>query len=193
MDRSLQLIESGEGYFANPPVVFNIVSGQNIYSLPSILGYCPVHVRLVERFYPNQWEVLSKWEKNTGTTYQLGVGSGSWWPSYRFTGTNLVFNQIPNFGQTGGVRIEAYDTPAELEAGQSFDANFPPVHYGLLVLDATCQALDTKEATGMVQDPELFRSRQKAREIRFEETLNNRSDARESVDPFVVDGEDIWD
>lgn len=173
--------------------MFDIVAGQYIYPMIDVFGFAPLRLRLVERFYPNQWEVLSKWEKNTGTFYQLGVGSGAWWPSYRFVGTDLVFNQLPNFGQTGGLRVEAYQTPEELISGESFDSNFPPVFYSLLVLDAVCSAIEGKEATGMQGDVAMFRARRDKLALRFEETFNNRSESRESVDPFVVDGEDIWD
>lgn len=187
------MIESGEGDFAVAPQNINIVANQYIYNLASLLNYNPVKVRLVERSYSNEWVTLPKWEKTTGSFYNNGVGSGEFFPSYRFTGTNLVFNQMPNFAQTAGFRVEGYKQPADLSAdGDSPDANFHPIYHDILVLHATVSCIEAKEATGMTGDPAMFRTRLEKREFQFIDTINNRSFSRESVDPFVVDGESSW-
>lgn len=185
------MIDSGEGDFAEPSELVDIVSGTYVYDLTSVLTYNPVKIRLVEILYGSEWLVLNKWEKNSGSFYDTGYSSGSFFPSYRFTGVNLVFNQKPNFSLTDGIRIEGYKQSVELAAaGDSPNENFHPIYHTLLVLYATIGCIESKEATGMVGDPQMFRGRLEKLETQFIETINNRSSSRESVDPFVIVGEE---
>lgn len=185
------MIDAGEGDFAMPPETIDIVANQNIYDLSTLLTYNPVEVRLVERIYTTEWKALDKWERNGGSIYAPGYSIGSFWPSYRFTGSNLVFNQIPNFDQDEGIRVEGYRGPDELvDDDDEPDSNFHEIYHNLLVLWATVSAIETKEATGMTGDPAMFRLRLEKMEERFIDSINQRSSARQYVDPFVVWGDE---
>lgn len=190
------MIESGEGDFAKPPELIDIVSGQVDYDLNQLfqdgdLTYYPVKVRLVERLIGDDWVVLPKWEKNTGVMSTTGLGTSLWLPSYRFTGTNLTFNTYPSFSETGGLRLSGYGLPAELTAdGDEFHPNFSIAWHGMAILHATIACIESKESTGMVGDPDQFRKRLEKWEGQFFDFIQNRSESRESVDPFVTAGEE---
>lgn len=187
------LMESGEGDFAQAPETIDLVASQNAYDLATLLTYVPVKIKLVERLYSTEWSVLKKWEKNSGSISTVGLGTGEFWPSYRFRGTNLVFNQIPNFSETGTIRIEGYKMPAEMSAdADTPNSGFSEIYHNMLVLWATIACLEAKEALGMKGDLAYFRERLAKMEALFTETLNNRTESRESVDPFVVCGEDSF-
>lgn len=180
------MIESGEGDFAQAPETIDIVSGTQSYNLATIMTYAPVKVRLVERLYGTDWSVLSKWERNSGVTYSVGIGSGEWFPSYRFTGTSLTFNQVPSFTENDIIRVSGYKIPAELSLdADTLDANFHDAYAQLLVLWSTIACLESKESTGMKSDLDAFRLRLSKLEDSFINTINSRSESRESVDPFV--------
>jgi len=187
------MIDTGEGYFAMPAESFDIVANQYSYDLSSLLSYIPIKVKMVERIYSTEWIALQKWERNGGRFYDSGVGSGMWFPSYRFLGQNLTFNQKPDFNYTDGLRVEGYKVPALMVSGsESPDSQFHYMWHNMLVLNATVACIESKEATGLVGDPEMFRTRLAKQEMQFMEVMDQRTESRESVDPFVVSGEDVY-
>lgn len=186
------MIESGEGDFCEEPETIDLVANQVSYNLATLMSFSPIKVRMVERKYSTQWVVLRKWEKNTGSIDSTGVGSGEFFPSYRFTNTKLTFNMIPNFSEDDTVRIEGYKLPVEMSADADVpNANFHEAYHNLLVLWATVAALETKEAVGTAVDKGPFAGRLQAMEEQFIASMNNRSDCPESVDPFIVEGEEF--
>lgn len=190
------MIESGEGDFAMPPETIDIVSGQVDYDLNQLfedgdLSYYPVKIRLVEKLIGTEWVTLDKWEKNTGVMSTTGLSSQSWLPSYRFTGTNITFNIPPDFNEAGGLRISGYKIPDDLvEDEDEFHPNFNKAWHGMTILRATIGCIESKESTGMVGDPDQFRKRLEQYEGQFFDFIQNRSESRESADPFVVAGEE---
>ena len=187
------MIDSGEGDFAMAPETIDIVANRREYDLSTVLSYIPVRVRLIERSYSSTWYVLNKWEKNSGTINSNGVGSGHFFPSYRFIGTNLSFNLIPSFSESDTVRIEGYKQPDELSGDSDEPASgFLNLYHNILVLYSSIGALESKEATGMVGDTEAFRGRLSKLEAQFISTINNRTSSRESVDPYLIDEQENW-
>jgi hypothetical protein len=187
------MMDSGEGDFAEPAELIDIVAQQSSYDLNTLMTYNPVRVRLVERLYSTLHYTLDRWEKTTGVRDITGVGSGQFFPSYRFIGTSIEFNQIPNFSQTDGLRIEGYKVPVEMTLDTDEpNPGFSPIYHQMLVLYATVSCIEAKEATGMVGDPEKFRIRLAKLEKQFIDTMNDRAQSRQSVDPFITDFEAPW-
>lgn len=189
---ALLMMNSGQGDFAQAPETINIVANQYIYDLSTLMTFTPLKVSLVERSYSSNWTVLDKWQKTTGSFYTTGVGSGVWFPSYRFLGTSLIFNQMPNFSQTAGLRVEAYKVPTELSADSDQPAGvFSAAYHNLLVLSSTVACIHAKEATGVAGDPDKFIRRLEKMEEAFLESISTKSDSREYADPFVTEDEGI--
>lgn len=184
------MMNSGQGDFSLPPETIDIVAGQYIYDLSALMSYTPVKISLVERSFSSVWNVLDKWQKTTGSFYTVGVGSGIWWPSYRFIGTNLVFNQMPNFSQSAGLRVEGYKVPDEMVADSDTPLPvFSTIYHNMLVLASTVACIHAKEATGVAGDPNKFIDRLDKMELAFIETMSSKSESREYVDPFVPEDE----
>lgn len=187
------MIDSGEGDFCETRQTIDIVAYQQEYDLATLLTFIPVKLRLVERKYSNIRYVLKKWEKNDGSVNENGMGAGFFFPTYRFVGTKLCFNMVPNFSETATISIEGYRAPDEMVNDSDTPASgFLNLYQNLLILYATIGALESKEASGMAGDPEMFRRRLEKQEAIFIETMNNRTASRESVDPFVPDEEEGW-
>jgi hypothetical protein len=184
------MIESGEGDFAAPAESVDVVANQSSYDLTTVLTYNPVMIRMVERFQNNIYKTLEKSEFIDGNIYAPGIGESDFYPSYRFSGTRIVFNQIPAFSQTAGLRIEGYKLPNEMviDADQPA-ANFHPIYHNLLVLWATVGAMESKEFTGTKDDSTMFRIRLEKMENQFISVMNNRSEFPERVTPFQLDGD----
>lgn len=184
------MIESGEGDFCAPPESIDIVANQNFYDLATLLSYNPVKIKKVERFQNNIYTTLKKNEKLDGIIYAPGIGDSAFFPTYRFRGTGITFDQIPSFNFTAGLRIEGYKLPAEMSAdGDQPAANFHPIYHNLLVLWATVGAMETKEFTGAKDDSTMFRIRLEKMEKQFINVMNNRTESTEYVVPFALDGD----
>lgn len=176
-----ELIENGEGDLAKKTTI-NLVANQEAYALPSDW----LKTKKVERAVTFGTVPLTKFERYEAANVTISGNAGDWYlPTYRFRDRSLVFEPFPTFSQTAGIIHEYYALQPVLSAdGDSPVSGFIEPWQSMMVLWATIAELEGKEAVGGVVAIDTFRARLEKMETRFQVSMQGRSEARDSVEPY---------
>lgn len=184
----LDLIENGEGDLCTK-VPLNYVANQEEYALPADW----VKTKRVERVVSFGTVPLKRFERyDTANVTVSGNGGDGYLPTYRFRGRNLIFEPFPTFTQTAGAVHEYYlfQPPLVIDS-DSPSAGFIEPWQSMLVLWATIAELEGKEAVGSIVSIDTFRARLEKMELKFTQSMQNRSEGREEVEPYGYNYENI--
>jgi hypothetical protein len=179
-----EVVKNSEGYFQPTPTLLNIVANTETVALPTDC----FEVRGLYILRDNGWEILNYANNvTTGfiTTGGGGAGTQTYLPSYYFQGNNLVLHPVPNFSQTGALRLEYVQFPDQMvNGGDAMSNQVSPVFKQLIEMYAVYKA---KMKQSMVSGTDLTAiPKANLAEIytSFKATINKRSQYPEFVVPF---------
>lgn len=133
----LECVQANEGYFTTTADL-NIVTDVETISLPSDF----FHAKNVWKKLTNGYAVMSYCNAlNEGYSTQGGSAMESYIPQYNFRGNSLVIHPVPNFSQTGGIKIEYIQFPEVLIwGGNALTTQISPVFRQLVEMYAVFKA-----------------------------------------------------
>lgn len=173
------MITEGVGYFETSTLLA-IVANQEAYDMTTL---DPVFVKVSAlernttigtipcRYSERRFEPNLTYYRGAMITYQ---------PTYKMRGTDLILEPSPPASEAGttttGFKLDYVYVP-EFPVFDSddtfvFDASFPTFYEPLVILDATIQALESKDGMGGVSDISSFRKRYEDWYLKFTNSLN---------------------
>lgn len=182
----MELVDAYESYFATV-VLINIVAGTATYPLPLDFD----KIRLLERIVDGTTTVpLQEFNRIEAPNVISGFTyTNSYFPTYRFFGTNFLLEPTPSNSQTNGLRLEY--VPIPLTMALDIDAPNPAFldHWQeMIVLKAAISAKMKEEMVGN-QGADLgpFMTMLTTWENKVKEALEQRTMARRYTEPFGLD------
>lgn len=178
----LDLIESGEGDFLTLTTI-NFVANQANYALPADW----VKTERIERQLSDGSKRPLRYDKRMYRPNPSNIAySGDFYrPTYRYRNRDIIFEPTPQVAETAACTHEYYALqPIMGDDTQSPAAGFIEPWQTMLVLYATIAELEGKDAIGGVADIATFRARLEQAETKFRDSLENRSESPQEVEPY---------
>lgn len=133
----LEAAQANEGYFT-AITDLNIVSGTDTVVLPSD---CFQVKRVLKKVTDGYVACMYRNEITQGVATQGGSNSSSFIPSYYFRGNSLVLAPVPQFAETGGIRLEYIQFPDQMiYGGDSLTSQVSPIFKQLIIMYAVYRA-----------------------------------------------------
>ena len=182
----LEIVQNLEGHFTTTASL-DITSGSDTVPLPSDC----FQVRTVYKKLSNGYTVLAYRNNLTEDfTTQGGSSAGSYMPYYYFMGNSLVLRPVPQFSETGGLRIEYIQFPQNLVyGGDVMTAQVSPVFRQVIEMYAVYKAKVKESLVNGVQVQAVAESNLSALIKSFRDSIQLRSKNPTYVIPFSPDGE----
>lgn len=183
-----EVVKNSEGYFTTTTTL-DVVSGTETVALPT--DCFEIKALYIQR--TNGWEILEYRNDITGgfLTNSGASGNNTYSPLYFFMGNNLVLRPVPNFSQTGVLRLDYIQFPDQMvNGGDAMTAQISPVFKQLIEMYAVYKA---KMKQSMVNGMDLTTiPKANLTEIynNFKSAINKRSQYPEFVIPFSPEG--MW-
>jgi hypothetical protein len=163
----------------------SLVANQAQYDLPADAGRV---VRVVRRFSDGSEVPLRRTEMQTVGESRFAVGSdGSYVPTYRLIGVNLVLVPPPTAAETDGILIEMAQLADEFSTDSStLPLDWPIFTETLLKLDTAYYAYEHEAATSIDGDPPLnpYARRRARYSDLWTEYIEERSEGPVFAQPF---------
>lgn len=165
---------------------YSIVNGQTEYGLPSDFMKA---VKVLYLASSGLWVPMNYRFDFEASTVTSGAASGVYVYDYSFRETNIVLNPTPAVALVDGMKVVYQGiAPALQDTGQITIQEFLPQWQELIVLYATIRGF-AKDG----RDPGLYKDLLAKSEQSFREYLENRSIARQQIQPFGdSEGDEAW-
>jgi hypothetical protein len=133
----LEAAQANEGYFTTTSDL-NIVSGTDTIALPAD---CFQVKRVLKKVTDGYVACDYRNTMTQGIATQGGSNSNSFIPAYYFRGNSLVLDPVPQFSETGGIRLEYIQFPDQMiYGGDSLTAQVSPIFKQLITMFAVYRA-----------------------------------------------------
>lgn len=182
-----EVIKNSEGYFMPTPVLLDLVANVETVALPSDF----FEARAVFIARNNGWEIL-EYRNDLTNGFLTNVGAGganTYSPAYYFQSNNLVLHPVPNFSQTGALRLEYIQFPDQMiNGGDTMTNQVSPVFKQLIEMYAVYKA---KLKQSMVNGVDLISIPKQNLDqiyVAFKNAINKRSQYPEFIVPYNPEG-----
>lgn len=180
-----EVVQNAEGQFTTFTTL-DIVSGQDSINLPSDF----FEIKALYKVVINGFVVLPYINAIQRSYYNNSGGTGnSYTPYYEFRGNQLVVHPIPDYSETGGLRLEYIYFPTTLvNGGDTLTAQVSPIFKDLIVMYAVYKA---KVKEGLVNGSDLaVGAKEHLADLyaQFKDVIKNRSKYPQYIEPFNPEG-----
>ena len=175
------ILELFEGHFATTSQISFDANISGEYTLPADF----FKARVVLRNQSGQTTPLQYCERYDYAVANTDASSTFNLPTYRFRGQKLVFEPAPLLTETNAVTLEYIKTLTNLSASQDVDDSFPALAEDCMILKAVIKCKSIEEmVAGSGSDADPFISDLKTAEQLLKESMEQRTVARQYVEPF---------
>lgn len=180
-----EVIQNLEGQFTTVANL-DVVNNSETVALPS--DFFEARAVYIQR--TDGYDILTYQNDITsGFDTNMGTSANSYRPYYFFRGNSLVLRPVPNFSQTGALRLEYIQFPDQLlNGGDTLTNQISPVFKQLIEMYAVYKAKLKESAVNGVNMHQVPKENLQEIYMQFKDVINKRSKSPEFLVAFHPEG-----